>query len=152
MRSGKNHMGSGMAEIAFRSPRDNAFGNLKMFGLVSAGEGSVEGTAGVDVEIELAKRDGSGDCGFGGKVDGGSNVDLLAKRLDRGHGKRGPISKLLVAFPVRLDKGAEVFVVCGNVDDGWACAQVDGELEIVSVVDFKFDVVFAFTSESKHDG
>ena len=45
-----------------------------------------------------------------------------------------------------------MLVVCGNVDNSWASAQVDGELEVVHVVDLKFDVIFAFTSESKHDG
>ena len=45
-----------------------------------------------------------------------------------------------------------MLVVCGNVDNGWACAQIDGELEVVCVVNLKFDVIFAFTSESKHDG
>ena len=35
-----------------------------------------------------------------------------------------------------------MLVVCGNVDNGWACAQVDGELEVVSVVNLNFDVIF----------
>ena len=87
MRCGKDDMRSGMAEVAVRSPRNNAFGDLKMLGLVSVGEGKVEGAAGVDVEIKLAERDGGGDCGFGGEVDGGADVDLLAERLNRGHGK-----------------------------------------------------------------
>ena len=102
---GKNVVISAMTKRSFGLPTDNTFGNLEVARVVTFGDGEVVGGGSVIVEIQLSKRDGGGDGGFGLDFDLRSGENSFPQCFDGCHGNCGSVTKLLVLSSAGLEVG-----------------------------------------------